>query len=89
MPKRTDATQQAIVEALRGVGATVVSLHTVGHGVPDLLVAWRHRLYLIECKSPGGKLTPDQREFIKTWGSFVYVCEMPEQALAAIGAEVS
>ncbi len=36
------------------------SLHEVGAGVPDLLVGFRNKNYLIEVKVPGGRLTPAQ-----------------------------
>ena len=35
MPKRTDANHVEIMWALRSVGAAVLDLSQVGHGVPD------------------------------------------------------
>lgn len=35
---RVDENQPIIVEALRAAGASVVHLHQIGHGVPDLLL---------------------------------------------------
>lgn len=59
---KVDATQAAIVKALRKVGAFVQPLHQVGAGCPDLLVGYRQRWFLIECKSgKKWKLTQDQR----------------------------
>jgi hypothetical protein len=34
-----------------------------GPGLPDLLVGWRGRWLLLECKSPGGHLTERQEQF--------------------------
>lgn len=86
--KRVDANQTAIVEALRGVGASVLSLAALGNGVPDLLVAFRGQCYLLECKSKDGKLTPDQWAWIFMWKGDVAVVRSADEALKAIGVEV-
>ena len=57
--RHVDANQTAIVEALRKVGAVVVHLHTVGGGVPDLLVGWRGSWLLAEVKD--GSKPPSRR----------------------------
>lgn len=80
---RLDTTQHAIVDALLAAGYKVQTLAQVGAGCPDLLISRDRRMWLIECKSPGGKLTPMQERWIDTWADEVYVCETPEQALAA------
>lgn len=36
--KRVDRNQAEIVKALREAGASIAHLHTIGHGVPDILV---------------------------------------------------
>lgn len=62
---RTDANHRAIAAYLRAKGCLVFSLHTVGKGLPDLLVLIPGgRLALVEVKGPKGKLTPDQEKFI-------------------------
>lgn len=48
--KRRDACEKAIVIALKNVGASVSQLD--GTGLPDLLVGYAGRTYLIECKDP-------------------------------------
>jgi len=60
---KADATQPEIMKALRDAGCLVESLHRVGGGVPDLLVCRNGRLYLVECKTAGGKLNPEQVKF--------------------------
>jgi len=57
---KSDLNQQEIVDALRGIGCQVDSLHRVGGGVPDLLVSFRGITTVIEVKRPGGKLTGKQ-----------------------------
>ena len=71
--KRTDATQQAIVKALRGYGCSVTHLHMVGDGCPDLLVGIHKRTGLIECKTEAAEkkktqgLTADQIKWWDEW----------------------
>jgi len=83
---RTDASQRAIVAALRKAGATVQPLHAVGAGVPDLLVGYRNRNFLIECKVKGGKLTGRQETWTHDWRGAVWLAFTPDEALRAIGA---
>jgi Holliday junction resolvase len=65
---KVDDNQRAIVEALRKCGASVQSLAAVGHGVPDLLVGWAGRTWLVEVKhAKRGTLTPEQVEWHRDW----------------------
>jgi len=89
MPRKADANQSAIVEALRRVGATVQILSQVGHGCPDLLVGFRGRNYLIEVKNQDGRgaqFTPDEKNWHHEWSGTVGVVLNIEQALEYIGA---
>jgi len=86
---RIDANQPNIIKALRNAGASVQPLHTVGGGVPDLLVGWRDRNILIEVKDgdkpPSARqLTPDQDVWHKNWRGRVYVVTSVDEALAAL-----
>jgi len=89
---KTDTNQSAIVAALRTVGCSVLPLHSVGKGCPDLLVASAPygEMVLIEVKDgdkppSARKLTPDQVEFHATWrGRIAVVCNVKE-ALEAVG----
>lgn len=83
---KVDTNHAEIVRALRDVGASVQSLASVGKGCPDLLVGFRMRWYLLECKSPGGTLTPDEFGFIQAARAEVHVVDSVERALEAIGA---
>lgn len=91
MPKKTDANQPEIVEALRGVGATVTSTHMVGKGFPDLVVGFRGKNYLIEVKD-GNKVPSKQKlndkevEWHAAWNGQVDVAKYVEDALKIIGA---
>lgn len=82
---RVDNTQSQIVLALRQAGAFVWDCSRLGNGFPDLLVAHRGTLYLLECKSPGGRLTPREQEFIQRCPVPVHIVYSPEDALRAVG----
>lgn len=89
---KVDDNQRAVVAALRGVGATVMHLHRVGMGCPDLCVGWRGVNYLIEVKDGGKapsaqKLTLMQEEWHGAWKGQAIVVNSPEAALEAIGAK--
>ena len=69
---RLDANQAKIVAALRTIGASVHDTSAVGRGFPDLVVGFRGRTLLIECKDgakrpSARKLTPEQVEFKVGW----------------------
>ncbi len=88
---RVDANQPAIVAALKGVGATVQHLHTLGQGCADLLVGYRGSNYLLEVKD-GDKppsrrrLTEDEKRWHAEWRGQVDVVENEQEALVVIGA---
>ncbi len=82
---RTDSNQQAIVDAYRAVGWVVFDTHRTGGGYPDLHIAKDGRSILIECKVPGGRLTPAEREFIENWPGELYVVRSVDEALEAVG----
>ena len=84
--RKIDSTQREIVFALRAKGCRVLHLHTLGQGCPDLLVATPdHRTILVECKSPKGKLTPDQEAWFADWPGQIVIVTSAQQALEAIG----
>lgn len=83
MASRVDANQREIVAALRDAGRTVQCLHDVGRGVPDLLVSYRGRNFLLEVKAPGGTLTPTQRLWHGAWDAPVSVVTTAQQAIDA------
>jgi len=83
-----DAIEPAIVEALEAIGCTVVRMD-----VPtDLLVGYRKRNFLIECKSDKSishtskenQKTKDQKEFFEWWRGQTRVVETPEEAIRLV-----
>lgn len=74
---RRDANHTSVVEALRGVGASVLILADVGDGCPDLLIGFRGTNLLLEIKDgrkppSKRKLTPAEQKFHANWRGTVY-----------------
>ena len=84
MPKRTDANQAEIVRALRDAGCTVVDLHKVGRGCPDILVGIHGRNVLMEIKTATGRLTVDEINFHGMWEGQYDIVRSVEEAFAVI-----
>lgn len=82
---RVDTNHKIIADALRDVGASVVSLAAIGRGVPDLLVGFRGVNYLFEIKTDKGKLTPDQTAFVAMYHGRVVIIRSIAEAYTAIG----
>lgn len=88
-PKRVDANQGEIVDALREVGASVQTLHEVGKGCPDLVVGYRSMNFLFEVKDGNKppskrKLTPAEQRFFDTWRGRVWIVESATDAIQII-----
>lgn len=83
MAKRADANQAEIVDTLRRLGASVVHLHTVGGGCPDLAVAIRGQTHLVEIKDgrKRWKLTPDQEGFHASWNATIVILDSQDNAI--------
>jgi hypothetical protein len=83
---RVDASQDAIVSALRAAGASVVLIKWP----TDALVGYCGQTLIMEFKTPGTaygkKPNKNQREFMATWkGGPVSMVDGPEAALRALG----
>ena len=86
---KVDANQPEIVAALRKSGCSVEHLHSVGGGVPDLLVGVAGLNLLLEVKDgakppSARKLTPDQVEWHGKWLGHKAVVSTVEEALEAV-----
>ncbi len=77
--KRRDDSEADIVAALEAIGCDVIRLDTPC----DLLIGYRARNILIECKTPGSsyKGTKKQQDWIKSWRGQVRVCRTPDEAI--------
>ena len=84
---RIDTNHKEIVKALREAGATVVSLASMKHGCPDLMVGYQNETILMEVKKDKkAKFTPDQIEFMGKWrGGAISRVDSVEAAIRALG----
>ena len=93
---KRDANHAGIVAALRSAGCSVLELHAVGDGCPDLLCGARGRDYLLEVKRPGvagrargasqARTNARQAGFRDAWrGHPVAVVTSAAEALTACG----
>lgn len=89
---KVDDNQSQIVADLRSLGCSVLHLHAVGQGCPDVLVGWRGRNVLLELKDGAKppsrrKLTPAQTEFFDTWRGEAHVVSSTDEARAVVMRE--
>jgi hypothetical protein len=77
---RRDATEPEILRALTQAGASYIVLKEF-----DLLVLFRRRLFMLDCKTKDGKPTKSQQELVDLGWPLVYV-RTAEEALTEIGA---
>lgn len=82
---KVDANHVAIVAAFRAAGAVVLSLASLGKGVPDLLVSKGRWCRLVEVKTAKGKLTDDQVAFWFKWkGPEIHTVRSEAEAVALV-----
>jgi len=88
--KRVDGNQADIVKALRKVGCLVAITSALGDGFPDLVVAWKKSIYLMELKDgslppSARKLTTAEQNFHERWAGYVHIVNSVDEALQLIG----
>lgn len=82
---RVDANQQEIVDGLRKLG---ISVEIIEEPL-DCLIWHRGEYALLEIKTPGGRLTKAQVEFIQRWPGRIHIAESLTEAIELIlGKEV-
>ena len=83
---KVDANQPQIVRELRDLGISVQSIASVGDGCPDIICGYRGRTYgPYEIKMPGGKLTPDEKDWWGEWNGDGTIVRCTEDVLRDIG----
>lgn len=85
--RRVDRNQSEIVQALRAVGASVHITSRFGEGFPDLVVGFGGVTFLLEVKTPDGKLTEDEREFFDNWRGQVALVRDASDAVMIVRGE--
>ena len=80
---RTDRNQAEVIRALEKLGATVEPIRSIRPGVPDLLVGFQGRNYLIEVKTPKtGRLSEAQKFWRDGWkGSKPFVIKTTDDVI--------
>lgn len=76
---KRDENEVEIVNALRAIGASVA--HLSSKGIPDLLVCFKNKLYLMEVKRDKGKLTPEQIKFHESWKGDIHIVRTAQEAI--------
>lgn len=80
---KVDNTHKDIVNCLRELGFSVLSIAMVGRGAPDIVFARFGRVWMAEIKNGklGWKLTPDQRKFHHLWNAQILIFDSVESVL--------
>jgi len=81
---KVDNNQRDIVQRLRAAGFSVLHLHAVGDGCPDICVGYKGKNYLLEIKNGAGRLTDKQVKFFGEWKGSASVVRTFEQAQEVI-----
>ena len=80
--KRTDANERDIIRAMERIGAKIYRI-----AKPlDLLVTFRQRTLLMECKTDKGVLTKAQEDFLASWPGEAHIVRSVDEAITALGS---
>lgn len=88
---KVDSNQTEIVAAFRKFGCSVLPLHTVGGGCPDICVGKNRKSVLVEIKD-GSKvksareLTKDEQKFHGSWLGSLCIVEGLDDVIALVKA---
>jgi len=82
---RTDRNHAEIRDGLRRMGIKVIDTSRLGDGFVDIVVCHGGRVYLMEIKMPGCKLTPDEGAFHTVYDGYVSIVYSVEDALIELG----
>lgn len=89
-PHRVDGNHAEVTQALRDIGASVLDIHDIGGGAPDLLIGYRGQNILLEVKDgrlppSHRKLTLDEYKFCDNWrGGSIYIIYSPVDAVTLV-----
>lgn len=79
---RVDRNQPIIVETFRKLGYSVLHMHQLGHGAPDILVGKHGKSYPVEIKaSRRDKLTKDEEAFWREWLGSLLLITSPDEVI--------
>ncbi len=88
---RVDANQKELVAAFRKLGCSVLHLHKVGDGCPDLAIGLHKKTVLVELKDgskpPSARsLTKLEEKFHADWKGILCLVEDLEDVIALVRA---
>jgi hypothetical protein len=78
----TDANHKEIVAEFKKIGFSVKNLCHVGGSLPDIIVAKHGYNVLVEIKTPGGKVSKGQADFMQAWKGLCRVVRTTEDVIA-------
>lgn len=86
---KIDSNQTEIVAAFRKFGCSVLPLHTVGGGCPDICVGLKKKSVLVEIKDgtkpPSARaLTKDEQKFHDEWRGSLFIVESLSDVIALV-----
>jgi hypothetical protein len=84
--RKKDSTHRAVVQAFKDAHWSVIETWRAPD-CPDFFAASNGRTVAVEVKSKGGKLTPAQEKFRKTWTGEYYVVSTLDEAQQILGAK--
>jgi hypothetical protein len=86
---RPDDNHNDIVRTIKQIpGLDVIDLRDIGiKGVPDILIGYRGKNYLVEIKTNTGRMSPEQAEHHHNWPGQTSVAWSIEAVLRIIGLE--
>lgn len=90
---KQDANAPAIIAALKRCGATMIDMHALGGGVPDIAVGYQGRTVLMEIKArpkaTNAGVRDRQETFARDWrGDPVVTVRSELEALAVLGIRI-
>jgi hypothetical protein len=81
---KVDSNHAPIVNELRALGLSVVSLAKVANGCPDISVGWNGVNYLFEIKVEGETLNEVETKWHQAWQGQVATIHSSEEALVTM-----
>lgn len=83
--RRKDVNHNLLAEAFIKLGYSVVDTSRLGDDFPDILVARRGQIALIEIKAEKGKMTDGQWTFYKNFPGLIFICKTIEDVMRIDG----
>ncbi len=88
---KVDRNHAEIVAAFRKFGCSVLPLHTVGSGCPDIAIGKNHKTALVEIKdgnkpASAQELTKDEQKFHEGWLGSLFIVKGLDDVITLVRA---